>query len=361
MITISLCMIVKNEEQVIGRILGQMKLAADEIIVVDTGSTDRTKEIASQYTPLVYDYPWKEDFAAARNFACSKAVMDYWMWLDADDVVPPDQQKLLIRLKENLKPDTDMVMMKYLAGFDENNNVTFSYYRERIIKNSPQFRFEGRVHETVVPHGNILYTEIAVEHRKIAVDDPGRNLHIYQTMLAQGEVLEPRHQFYYGRELYYHGQYGEAAQVFLTFLEGKNGWVENKIEACLQLANCYEYLAKKIERLEALLYSFVYDIPRAEACCEIGRYMMEQGSWRLAIYWYQQALGREICEESGAFVQRDCYGYIPAIQLCVCYDKLGDYEKALEYHKESMKWKPESEAVRENQVYFENRFKDLCL
>ena len=71
--SISLCMIVKNEEAVLGRILEQMKEVADEIIIVDTGSTDQTKAIAGQFTDLIYDFPWQQDFAAARNFACSKA------------------------------------------------------------------------------------------------------------------------------------------------------------------------------------------------------------------------------------------------------------------------------------------------
>lgn len=106
---------------------------------MDTGSADRTREIAAQFTDHVFDYKWHQDFAAARNFACSKASMDYWMWLDADDVIRPDQQKLLLRLKESLNPATDIVMMKYLTGFDQNGHVTFSYYRERLIKNRQGF------------------------------------------------------------------------------------------------------------------------------------------------------------------------------------------------------------------------------
>ena len=73
MISISLCMIVKNEELVLGRCLDSVKNLMDEIIIVDTGSTDKTKEIASLYTNKIYDFPWINDFAAARNFSFSKA------------------------------------------------------------------------------------------------------------------------------------------------------------------------------------------------------------------------------------------------------------------------------------------------
>lgn len=352
MITLSLCMIVKNEEAVLGRILEQMKDIADEIIIVDTGSTDRTREIAFQYTENVFDYPWKQDFAAARNYACSKAVMDYWMWLDADDMISESERKKLLELKEGLDADTDVVMMKYLTGFDENGDVTFSYYRERLLKNRAGFFWTGRVHEAVTPRGKILYEPIAIEHRKVGGGDPDRNLQIYEKMIAEGERLEPRHQFYYGRELYYHSRYHEAIQIFEKFLEEPEGWVENCIDACVQIAVCYEHLGKPRERLVALLSSFLFDAPRAEVCCEIGRAMMEENKYHQAVYWYHQALGMEMKEDTGAFVWRDCYGFLPAIQLCVCYDRLGDEERALEYHRKSMKYKPDSQAVKYNEEYF---------
>ena len=87
MASVSLCMIVRNEEQVLGRCLSCVKDFADEIIIVDTGSTDKTKEIASLFTDQIYDFPWIDDFAAARNFAFQKGAGDYLFWLDADDVI----------------------------------------------------------------------------------------------------------------------------------------------------------------------------------------------------------------------------------------------------------------------------------
>ena len=72
MVSVSLCMIVKNEEEVLARCLENVQGIVDEIIVVDTGSTDNTREIAERYTQQVYDFAWKDDFAAARNFSISK-------------------------------------------------------------------------------------------------------------------------------------------------------------------------------------------------------------------------------------------------------------------------------------------------
>ena len=85
--TISLCMIVKNEELNIARCLDSVVELVDELIIVDTGSVDRTVEIASNYTSKVYSYLWKDDFSDARNYSFSKASMDYCMWMDADDIL----------------------------------------------------------------------------------------------------------------------------------------------------------------------------------------------------------------------------------------------------------------------------------
>lgn len=79
MITVSLCMIVKNEEAVLERCLESVSDLVDEIVVVDTGSTDRTREIAEWFTGRVYDFQWIDDFAAARNYAFSLAEKDYCM------------------------------------------------------------------------------------------------------------------------------------------------------------------------------------------------------------------------------------------------------------------------------------------
>lgn len=217
MISIGLCMIVKNEEAVLRRILTPMSKLVDKIYICDTGSVDKTKEIAREFTDEVYDFLWKDDFSAARNFITEKADTDYWMWLDADDVITPENQEKLLRLKESMDSDTDVVMMDYAVGFDEWEHVTFSYYRERIMKTSRNFRWQGRVHETVVPAGNISYSDVVIEHRKIKAGESFRNLHIYEQMIDSGEKMEPRHFFYYGRELFYHKQYEYAILILKNF------------------------------------------------------------------------------------------------------------------------------------------------
>ena len=172
-------------------------------------------------------------------------------------------------------------------------------------------------------------------------------------MIANGESLEPRHQFYYGRELFYHAQYEKAILVFEHFLDEEDGWIENKIDACLQLSHCYRALGNEKKAIASLLHSLILSIPRPEVCCALGNLMMEHQAYHQAIYWYEQALSNPVDERSGGFFQKDFQGYIPHIQLCVCYDRLGNHEKALEYHKLTMMDKPDSPAVKQNQEYFQ--------
>lgn len=354
MATISLCMIVKNEEQVLARCLDSVKSFADEIVIVDTGSADRTKEIAGAYTDRVYDFEWKDDFSAARNAAFSKAGMDYCMWLDADDVVSEDSQKRIKELKEQITPDVSVVMMKYVTAFDGEGRPAFLFDRERLVKNHAGFVWRGRVHEVIEPAGRIIYSDILIEHRSIKQTYSTRNLDIYETMLREGETLEPRHQFYYGRELYYHGRDEQAIEVFSSYLNGENGagWIENQIDACRFKAYCHERLGQEEETLLSLLRTFQYDVPRPETCCDLGKYFLDRNRLDEAVFWYRQALGAGEIERPGAFINAKCSTYIPAIQLAVCLDRLRRREEAFAYNELAASYEPDSTAVAQNREYF---------
>ena len=181
MATISLCMIVKDEQAVLGRCLDSVQGIADEIIVVDTGSADRTKEIAAAYGQ-VQDFEWCDDFSAARNFSFAQASMDYILWLDADDVIEPEDREKFLQLKSELDGTADMVMLPYHTAFDAQGKAVFTYYRERLLRREAGFRWQGAVHECITPSGSVVYGEAAVSHHKEKAGERGRNLRIYQRM-----------------------------------------------------------------------------------------------------------------------------------------------------------------------------------
>ncbi len=354
MVTISLCMIVKNEEKHLARCLGCVAKLVEEIIIVDTGSTDQTVEIASRYTPNVYSHPWTDDFSDARNYSFSKATMDYCMWMDADDIIEITEAGKFLHLKQSLTLDTDIVMFKYHTAFDESGKPCFSYFRERLIKNCPEYRWTGAVHEVIPPKGKVIYSDIAICHKKTSAGDPDRNLRIYEKQLAAGKPMDARQLYYYGRELYYHQQYEKAITVFEKFLSLPEGWIENKIEACSVCAGCYYKLEQENSALYTLLRSLSFDLPRAELCCQIGKHFLEHRNYQNAIYWYKTALNVKRNEYTGGFILPDCYDYIPLLQLCVCYDKIGDKQKAKEYNERAGACKPYSEAYLYNKHYFDN-------
>lgn len=101
--TLSLCMIVRDEERVLARALDGVSSGVDEIVIADTGSRDGTVALAKRYTDKVFDFEWCDDFAAARNFSFSKASCEFVMWLDADDIVTPENAELLKKLKDRLE------------------------------------------------------------------------------------------------------------------------------------------------------------------------------------------------------------------------------------------------------------------
>ena len=353
--SISLCMIVRNEEDVLGRCLTSICDLVDEIIIVDTGSTDRTREVAARYTDKIFAFTWIDDFAAARNYAFLQATGEYCMWLDADDVLEEMDRTAFREMRDNLPEDIDTVMMKYNIGFDSEDRPTFSYYRERIVRNLHKPVWIGAVHEVIAPFGKIHYSEIAISHRKTRPSDPDRNLRIFESQIAKGIALDPRQQFYYGRELFYHNRLEDAIKVLKRYLDEEEGWIENVIEACRFLALCYDQLGREREAIGALLSTLAFDTPRAEVCCDIGKYFLEHGAYSQSAFWYELALTRPRNDRSGAFVLPDCYDYLPSIQLAVVYDRMGDLVRANEYNERAGRIKPNAPAVLYNKDYFSKR------
>lgn len=354
MITISLCMIVKNEEDTISRCLDSVKDIVDEINIVDTGSTDRTKEIVRSFTERIFDFAWIDNFSAARNFAFSKATKEYIMWLDADDVILEEDRQKFLQLKQTLDPSVDVVMMNYHTGFDEYGNVTFSFKRERLLKRARQYKWQGVVHECIELGGNIIQSDIAITHKKLKHSSSDRNLKIYERVAARGEKLSPRDLFYYANELKDHKQYKKAIQYYQKFLKTKQCWIEDEISALGSIAYCYEQLGDPEKEITYTLEAFKRDRPRAEFCCRLGYHFFQKQEYPTAIFWYKLATQLERPNSWGFFID-SCWTWLPHLQLCVCYDRIGDYEKSYEHNEIARKYRPDDPAVLHNKKYLEGR------
>lgn len=353
MISISLCMIVRNESASLGRCLNSVKDLVDEIIIVDTGSTDNTKDIARKFTSIIYDFPWIDDFAAARNFSFSKATCDFILWLDADDEVLEEEQKKFLLLKKSLDHKVDSVTMNYNLTFDEHGNATSSLRRNRLVKRVNNFCWIGAVHEYLEVHGKIVDSEVSIKHDKIKIHDSRRNLRIYEKRLALGEKFSPRDLFYYANELTDHCQFKKAVSYYKKFLETGQGWVEDNLAACGKLSDCYRGLNDSENAIKYVFKSFEYDTPRADACCRLGWHFMEKQEYKKAVFWYMLATDLEKPTNWG-MMNISCWTWLPHIQLCVCYDRLGQHALAEKHNELAAEFIPDDPKILYNRNYFKS-------
>ncbi len=188
MATLSLCMIVKDEEGFLEDCLNSVKDIVDETIIIDTGSKDNTKSIADKAGAKIFDFKWKDDFSKARNFSLEKATSNWILVLDADELLDEEGKKTILELinnkehaltsiigfkmdqrsyhpKENTEtiPTTDQNELKEMYEGHTSSKLI------RLFKNNPKIRFRNKVHE-LVEHsikendGKIIETNIAIHH-----------------------------------------------------------------------------------------------------------------------------------------------------------------------------------------------------
>jgi len=348
MFSISVCMIVKNEELVLDRILTCAKKIADEIIIVDTGSTDKTKEIAKKYTNNVYDFVWCNDFAKARNFSFSLATKDYLMWLDADDYITDKNMEKINNLKKS-NNNIDVYMFKYVMGFVD-NQPTFEFFRERLLRREKNFQWEGFVHEAITPCGKIQNVDIEIEHRKIKENPPKRNLKLYHFALKQGRIFNAREQYYYSRELYYNGYYKKAITQLKKYLKLNDSYKPNIIGAYILICESYLQINNYNQALKFALTAISKFIPTPELCCLAARIFEAKNQTYQSIFWYNIALFAPLPTEG--FIQKDFKDFIPYLELCRIYYSI-DKEISKSYYLQAKVLHPTHPSIKYNAKFFE--------
>jgi glycosyltransferase involved in cell wall biosynthesis len=360
MITISLCMIVKNEEKTLERCLTSVDGVPDEIVIVDTGSQDSTKDIAGKFTSRILDFEWIDDFSAARNFSFTQATGDYILWLDADDVLLPQDRTKLLELKRTLSSTVDAVSMTHHYSFDESNNVTQSNRRFRLVKASKNFVWVGVVHEDLVAEGNTFTyfdSDIVVTHQKPAGEPSSsrRNLLIFERHLNEGRrELNPVDLCHYARELEANGEFDKAIPYFIQFLEwkgsGSAAHINLSLYALHKLARCYYLTGNPDKEWECALKSLELDIPRPEFSCRFGERFLDGGHFRQAIFWYQLAVQDPAGKSANEWaVQNHAFKtWLPHKQLGLCYYRIGDYQRSLHHNEQASQYLPDDPDIATN-------------
>lgn len=146
---ISVCIIAKNEENRIERLLSSLAPYDFEIVIVDTGSTDRTKELATKYTNCIYDFPWQDDFSAARNFSLNKASNDWILMMDCDEWIKSLDMEELHYFRKHLSHAVGSVNRENLTGTPEVPGKSID--RTERFFNRKRYHYTGIIHEQLTP------------------------------------------------------------------------------------------------------------------------------------------------------------------------------------------------------------------
>nr|MBP3597870.1 glycosyltransferase family 2 protein [Eubacterium sp.] len=292
MIEISLCMIVKNEEKVLARCLDSVADLVDEIIIVDTGSTDNTKKIAKKYTKNIYDFEWIDDFSAARNYSFSKATKDYIYVADADEVIDEENRQKFRDLKRVLLPEIDIVQMKYCNQLANGTAYNFDEeYRPKLYKRLRQFEWIEPVHEMVRLDPIVYDSEIDILHMPETVHS-GRDFHVFQKHIKNGMTLSKRLHHMYAMELFISGEdkdFLEAEPFFTMSASDPNRSIDEVKEAACVVTKAARLRDDASTILKMCLKDLLSE-GSSEMCYELGEYFFGKGDYEEAAMWYYNAM-----------------------------------------------------------------------
>ncbi len=185
---ISCCMIVKNEEAFLAQCLESVKLYVDEIVIVDTGSTDSTADIARRYTDKVFFHPWEDSFSKARNYSLSYATGDWIFIIDADEELLPESGPLLREAVANA--GSADVLLVNIISFYGNGKKAARHNLERVCRNNGAIRYEGIVHNQMVGGRETRASKIELKHYGYDLDEKKRNEKFLRTAGLLKQVIE---------------------------------------------------------------------------------------------------------------------------------------------------------------------------
>ncbi len=325
MVTISLCMIVKNEEAILSRCLDSVADLMDEIIIVDTGSSDGTKEIAKKYTSKVFDFTWIDDFSAARNFAFSKATMDYIYSADADEMLDEENRERFKKLKEVLLPEVELVQMKYVTqGAEDAVQNVKKEYRPKLFKRLREWTWIDPVHETVRTDPVVYDSEVEIQHMPVTFHGK-RDFIIFRKAYSRQGALSKRLASMYAKELFKLGnleEFRKAEDIFVDIWQ-KDPATDNGREAGCVLARLSRLENDAMSLMKYATRELVHDDPCAEMCYELGMLHMNQLDYEEAVLWLYNA-----AYEALPIIDIHTHGDLPLNGLVTCYVMMIDMEQA---------------------------------
>jgi len=331
--TISLCMIVKNEEQYLENCLKSVSNFVDELIIVDTGSVDSTIEIAKQFTENVFHFNWNNDFSKARNFSIKKATSDFILILDADEVISNPSRLL------DLSNDVDIYTLS-IQNF-QSNGSNYVHYANRIFKNNNLFKFNNRLHEqlNIKDFENIVVKkmEILIYHygylseNEVKQDKRRRNFNLIKVEVD--EHPNPYNFYNLGREYFLKRDYEKALNQFkhsmrLSHTEVFTPDLINKMAHCLLNLN---YFNEGITVLKNGIKLYPYE---TEMYFTISLLYSHNEEFRSAKKYLEKCIEMG---DSGYQKTEGLGGYISYSELSKIEMKLGNIKKSIFFIQKAIK------------------------
>lgn len=329
-------MIVKNEIANIATLLDQVCPWIEQVVIVDTGSTDGTLEIIKRkmdmYTNLeLHHFEWIKDFSAARNYSFSFATQEFVFWMDGDDQVVPEQ---LAKFKNNELNDSsvDCWILPYVYSTFPDGKPQIVLGRERFVRRSLNPKWVGAIHETIAiwntRQKNSESLQI-VHNREGKVFDYNRNVEILESEFAKNPT-DPRTAYYYGKELFdrVNPKGLEILKHYLT-LDGK--YWDDAVNANFRLA-CDDLVHNKFDDAytkASQIYVLDTSRERAEYYWIMGNIEQRLKNYKAAIRWYEICLNLD--PESPRVVNREYYTWNPIQRITECYLELDNLDQAVRF------------------------------
>lgn len=333
---ISLCMIVKNEAAMLQQSLGQLSRYVDDLIVVDTGSTDGTKAIAQSFTAKVYDFVWCDDFSVARNFSLSKASHDWVLVVDADEVVLDFNEPNIRNLIAS--PDPVVGRIKLINILTDSLGEKRTSERITRLFNRQFFHYEGSIHEQIFPNDGQPYAAVpvavTVEHRGYTQEVLERTGKVTRNIILLKQALlqqpDDTYLLYQLGKTYALGKDFKAAVV--AFARALALPLNYALEYAADLVEAYGYaLLNSGNYSQALcLESYgQYYAGSPDYLFLLGLVYMNNSRFSQAIEFFLRCVGNKPGKTAGI------NSWLPHYNIAVIYECLGHTTKAAYYYRKS--------------------------
>jgi tetratricopeptide (TPR) repeat protein len=352
--SLSLCMIVKNEEKNISGCLESVKGLVDEVIVVDTGSIDRTKEIAESHGAKVYDFAWTDNFSAARNEAVRHATSDWILVLDADERLDVGAHQLIQKAITN--PSVDAYFLPIYNYKGENPGVDVFVHRTcRLFRNRSEYKYEGRVHERIANSiqrsgGRFEYLPAIIHHygyQPSVIEEKQKHEKYIQLLLADlaerpGDVF-----CLYNLAATYtsSGDYENAVQYLTQALPFVSPKHEFGYAVYSLLAQVFCRLGKSEEAIDILERALQVGFDHPELHFWRGNALLETGRYNDAIAEFEKTI--RLGKKGFWIGDQDVFGYKALLGIASGYMGIGDYFKVAENCEKVIQMYPDSSKAHE--------------